>query len=307
MVRLATHRIFIEYLNMAMETSQSFSLPALTERVARALSHCVSFLEPLTPFNLSPVQLEMMALVVLMVAGSVGVALVVHKLLLLLIHAICFVLRKTKDRFAPTPSAVWTPTYTPEQYTDSSDEENFDTQFPFTPALDHHSAYPTDEERSSTFNLPSTMQVLQRTERLTTQYVQEFRFPPHLVIPHSRTHNSRTHRVVENSTSSQSHRRRRDPVQYPPRRCSLPRGFTIPSKEEECPICSEALYDGDSFEDFDLRNDVGAVERALDLKWCRACWKPIHMDCWQKWMEEGRRTCPLCRNVDNRGSQYDSL
>ncbi|KAL0564189.1 hypothetical protein V5O48_017867, partial [Marasmius crinis-equi] len=64
---------------------------------------------------------------------------------------------------------------------------------------------------------------------------------------------------------------------FPPK-CLLP-SHDSGQLDNEC-FCGEALFDGGSFEKYDIDHPVEAWEEALSLNWCRKCWKSMHRKCW---------------------------
>ncbi|KAJ8092319.1 hypothetical protein PM082_023922 [Marasmius tenuissimus] len=81
-----------------------------------------------------------------------------------------------------------------------------------------------------------------------------------------------------------------------PNKCILPGDGDT---DNDCGICHEPLFDGTSFDKFDIDYDVKVLEEALNLIWCKKCWKSLHRGCWDEWLNSCTgtrgRTCPLCR------------
>ncbi|ESK90099.1 hypothetical protein Moror_7838 [Moniliophthora roreri MCA 2997] len=78
----------------------------------------------------------------------------------------------------------------------------------------------------------------------------------------------------------------------------------LPCRFSECYICYERPCEDISKDDFDLGEDVAALEEVLCVFWCRGCWHPVHKDCWMNWQRTQlaqRRPliCAFCRTPWN--------
>ncbi|KAL0569873.1 DNA-dependent ATPase fun30 [Marasmius crinis-equi] len=67
-----------------------------------------------------------------------------------------------------------------------------------------------------------------------------------------------------------------------PLKCVLPSDDSDQELDNECPICLSTLFEGGSFDKYDVDYDVKALEEALALVWCRVCWKSMHQECWNE-------------------------
>ena len=62
--------------------------------------------------------------------------------------------------------------------------------------------------------------------------------------------------------------------------------------EKNCVICYDELED---------------ITNLTKNKQCNCCYKIIHKNCLQKWIDMGKKTCPYCRNYIDTNSKYKNL